>query len=88
MTSVSEKQRLSVQQFTDFRSQISDLWQLAAGSKELAEETKEELGALFESRKVEEKGGQYELHERQEPFNSGLVPKIDVQGTMNTYQWQ
>ena len=58
---------------------ISDLWQLAVGSKEFVEETKEELGALFESRKVEEKGGQYELHEHQAPY--------DHPEAMNTYQW-
>ena len=59
---------------------------IAVGSKEFVEETKQELGALFESRKVEGKGEQYELHERQEPFNSRSIPKIDIQGTDNAYQ--
>jgi len=57
------------------------------GSKEFVEETKEELGALFESRKVEEKGGQYELHERQIPFNSRSIPEIGPPGAMNAYLW-
>ncbi len=57
------------------------------GSKEFVEETKEELGALFESRKVEGKGWQYQLRERQDPYGR-LMHGIEPQETMNTYQWQ
>ena len=61
---------------------------IAVGSKEFIENTKEELGPLFESRKVDGEDGQYELHERQEPFNSPLIPEIDVESHMNAYEWQ
>lgn len=61
---------------------------IAVGSKEFIANTKEELGPLFESRKVDGEGGQYELHERQEPFNSPLSSKIDVRGAENAHQWQ
>jgi len=61
---------------------------IAVGSKEFVEEAKEELGALFESRKVEGKGEQYELHERQIPFNCRSIPEIDPPGATNAYLWQ
>ena len=61
---------------------------IAVGSKEFIENTKEELGPLFLSRKAAGEGEQYELRERQEPFNSRSIPKIDIQGTENAYQWQ
>ncbi len=60
---------------------------IAVGSKEFVEETKEELGALFETRKVEGKDGLYQLHERQEHYGS-LMHGIEPQEAMNTYQWQ
>jgi len=61
---------------------------IAVGSKEFVEKTKEKLGSLFLSRKVAGKGEQYELHEPQEPYNSRFIPKIDLHGTENAYQWQ
>ena len=41
---------------------------IAVGSKEFVEKIKEKLGALFLSRKVEGKEGQYELHDRPRPY--------------------
>jgi len=60
---------------------------IAVGSKEFVEETKEELGTLFMSRKVEGQGGEYELRERQEPYGR-LISKIGPCRSVNAYQWQ
>ena len=64
---------------------VVGLESVAVGSEEFIDNTIEELGPLFSKRKAAGEGEQYELHERQIPFNGRSIPEIGPPGAMNAY---